>query len=74
MSESGLVRGELLGPEGLRRGSVLGRPVVLLELLVQGEIRVARVIPYLHQLQIRDDSAIIVRGMGIYDLSVRGRP
>ena len=49
MSESGLVKGELLRPEGLRRDSVLGSPVVLVELLVQDEVRDARVILHLHR-------------------------
>ena len=65
MRGSGLVRGELLRPEGLRRDNVQGRPVVLVELMVQGEARVARVIPYLHRLQIREYSASTAVSMDI---------
>ena len=50
MSGSELGSGELLRPEGLRRDNGLGRPVVLVELLVQGEARDARVIPHMHWL------------------------
>ena len=60
MSESGLVRGELLRSEALRRGSVLGRPMVLVELLFQGVVIDARVIPRLHRLQIRDVGVLTV--------------
>ena len=60
MRGSELDRGELLRPEGLRRGSVLGRPVVLVELLFQGVVRDARVILRLHRLQIRDVSVLTV--------------
>ena len=70
MSENGLVRGELLRPEDLRRDSGLGKPV---ELLVQGEARDAKVIPHLHRLQIRDDSVITVGIRDISGQSARGR-
>ena len=73
MRESGLNRGELLRPEGLRRDNRLGRPVVLVELLVQGEARDARVIPYLNRLQIREYSVSTAVSMDICDQSVRGR-
>ena len=65
MRESGLAIGELLRPEGLRRGSVPGRLAVLLELLGQGEVRVVRVSLRLHRLLVGLDSAITV---GIPDI------
>ena len=60
-----LARGELLRPEGLRRDRGLVRPVVLVELLVQGEARVARVVLHLHRVQIRECSASTAVSMGI---------
>ena len=65
MRGSGLDRGEPLRPECLRRDSVQDIPVVLVELLVQGEVRVARVIPRLHRLQIREYSASTTVSMDI---------
>ena len=65
MSGSGQDRGELLRPEGLRRDSVLGRPVVRLELLVLEVVKDVRVVLYLHQLQRRDDSVLTVEIQGI---------
>ena len=60
MRGSELDRGELLRPEGLRRGSVQGRPVVLVVLLVVGVVRDARVCPHLYRMQIRDVSVLTV--------------
>ena len=65
MRERGLVRGELLRPEGLRRDSVRGRPMVLLKLLVLGVVRDVRVVLYLHQVQRRDDNVLTVEIQGI---------
>ena len=43
------------------------------ELLIQGEVRTARVLPHLYQLLIEYDSVLTVVGMDISDQSVRGR-
>ena len=46
---------------------------VLVELLVLGKARAARVIPHLHQLQIRDPNVVNVVVMDIDNGNARGR-
>ena len=73
MSVSGSVSGELLRPEGLRRDSVLGSPVVRVELLVQDGARDARVIFHLLRQQIRECSVSTAVSMGTSGQHVRDR-